>query len=162
MVRPASTRPEGTRCPWGLQPISCAPPKQRPQVVRAGCPGHWELPPRLLPPPPPTLDEPLLTAPPPPDGEAQRRQPALRPWWLPEKGREGGRNGESGEHWRLGIWMQGRGKGAQAPEVREVPGPNPQLSVFLLCISLQIPLSSGEDSARDLTTWADSETPKST
>lgn len=160
---PASARPEGTRCRGDYSPFpvrhlssahahkSFAPGAQDTASSHPVC--------SLL---PPTLDEPLPTAPPPPDGEGQCRQPALRPWWLQEKGRQGGRNGESGEHWRLGVWMQSRGKGAQASEVREVPGLNPQLSVFLLRISLQIPLSSGEDSPRDLTTWADSETPKST
>lgn len=32
----------------------------------------------------------------------------------------------------------------------------------LLCIFLQVPLSSGEDSPSHLTTWAGSETPEST
>ncbi|XP_075839316.1 tubulin monoglycylase TTLL3 isoform X3 [Microtus pennsylvanicus] len=118
---PASARPEGTRChgdysPFPVRHLSSA------HAHKSFAPGALDTASShpvcsLL---PPTLDEPLPTSPPPPDGEAQRRQPALRPWWLQEKGRQGGRNGESGEHWRLGVWMQGRGKGAQAPEQKKI------------------------------------------
>lgn len=101
---PASARPEGTRCrgdysPFPVRHLSSAHAHKSFAPGALGTASSHPVCSQL----PPTLDEPLPTAPPPPDGEAQRRQLALRPWWLQEKGRQGGRNGESGEHWRLGV-----------------------------------------------------------
>lgn len=73
---PASARPEGERCRGDYSPF----PVRHLSSARDTASSNPFC--SLL---PSTLDEPLPTAPPPLDGEAQRRQAALRPWWLQRK-----------------------------------------------------------------------------
>ena len=109
----------------------------------------------------PTLDEPLPDALRPPDGEAQSGPPPLTPYRLQA---EAARVEGMGNLQCIGGWASGYRVGTREGGHLKSEKSLGQASsfVFLLCISLQIPYSSGEDSPRDLTTWADSETPKST
>lgn len=160
---PASAKPEVASCGDSRRDYSSLPARHLSSARESSMPGALGTvnpqPVRTL--VPPTLDEPLPDALRPPDGEAQSGPPPLTPYRLQA---EATRVEGMGNLQCIGGWASGYRVGTREGGHLKSEKSLGQASsfVFLLCISLQIPYSSGEDSPRDLTTWADSETPKST